>query len=187
MTRSLAIALNAAALYAIAAILLAAFYFQLVLGELPCPLCLLQRVAFVALAFGPVLTLRHGPRPFHYGLAILAALCGATVAGRQILLHILPGDPGYGSALLGYHYYTWAFIVFAAAIAAAAAMLLFDRQFDAAADAVAARPAPGPIATAAVWLVIAVTLLNAGGVVVECGFASCPDNPVVYEMLQKAG
>ena len=32
------------------------------------------------------------------------------VAMRQILLHIMPGDPGYGSALLGYHYYCWAFI-----------------------------------------------------------------------------
>ena len=49
---------------------------------------------------------------------------------RQILLHIMPGDPGYGSALLGYHYYTWAFIGFAVAIVLIAAMLLFERQFD---------------------------------------------------------
>ena len=49
---------------------------------------------------------------------------------RQVLLHIMPGDAGYGSALLGYHYYTWAFIGFAVAIVLIAAMLLFDRQFD---------------------------------------------------------
>jgi len=76
MTPANALKLNALALYAIAAVLLAAFYFQFALGELPCPLCLLQRVAFTALAVGPVLTLRHGPRPGHYGLIILAGLLG---------------------------------------------------------------------------------------------------------------
>ena len=74
---------------------------QIAYDELPCPLCLLQRVAFTALAVGPVLTLRHGPRPAHYGLVIIAALMGAAIAARQILLHIMPGDAGYGSALLG--------------------------------------------------------------------------------------
>ena len=42
MTRSLAVALNALGLYAIALVLAAAFAAQLLLGELPCPLCLLQ-------------------------------------------------------------------------------------------------------------------------------------------------
>lgn len=184
MTRSLAITLNALALYAIAAILLAAFYFQIVLGELPCPLCLLQRIGFVALAFGPVLTLRYGPRPQHYGLAIIAALCGAAIAGRQMLLHILPGDAGYGSALFGAHFYSWAFVCFVAAILAAAIMLLFDGQFSEAEDAAFA---PGLFGKAAVWLVIAITLANIAGVLLECGLASCPDNPLRYEMLQPPG
>ena len=42
----------------------------------------------------------------------------------------MPGDAGYGSALLGYHYYTWALIGFIAAIVLLAAILLFDRQFE---------------------------------------------------------
>ena len=50
MTPANAMKLNAVALYAISAVLLVAFYFQFELGELPCPLCLLQRVAFTALA-----------------------------------------------------------------------------------------------------------------------------------------
>src|ERR1700693_5531538 len=110
MTPANAMKLNALALYASAAVLLAAFYLQFALSELPCPLCLLQRVAFTGLAVGPILTLRHGPRPAHYGLIILAGLVGAALASRQVLLHIMPGDPGYGSALNGYHFYTWAFI-----------------------------------------------------------------------------
>jgi disulfide bond formation protein DsbB len=172
--------LNALALYAISAVLLAAFYFQVALNELPCPLCLLQRVGFIALAVGPVLTLRHGPRPAHYGLVILAALVGAGIAARQILLHIAPGDPGYGSVFLGYHFYTWAFVCFAVAIAAAAAMLLGEGQL----ERESAAPTPDLFATAAVWLIIAVTLLNAASVVLQCGFGACPADPVRYELIQ---
>ena len=130
MTRSTAITLNAVGLYAVALVLAVAFAAQLWLHELPCPLCLLQRVQFAMLAIGPILNIRFGPRPSHYGVSLLAALLGAAVAARQIFLHILPGDPGFGSALFGYHYYTWAFIGFTAAIVLIALMLLFDRPFE---------------------------------------------------------
>jgi disulfide bond formation protein DsbB len=106
MTRSLAITLNALGLYAIALILLVAFGAQLILHELPCPLCLLQRIQFAMLAVGPILNVRFGPRPSHYAVSLLTAAAGAAFASRQILLHVMPGDLGYGSALLGYHYYT---------------------------------------------------------------------------------
>jgi disulfide bond formation protein DsbB len=112
MTRSLAITLNALGLYAIALVLLVAFGAQLILQELPCPLCLLQRIQFAMLAVGPILNIRFGPRPSHYAVSLLTAAAGAAFASRQVLLHIMPGDAGYGSALLGYHYYTWAFIGF---------------------------------------------------------------------------
>src|SRR6266568_2496222 len=129
MNRSLAVQVNALGLYAVALVLVAAFAAQLLLNELPCPLCLLQRIQFALLAVGPMLNVRFGPRPSHYAVSLLTAAGGAAFAMRQILLHIMPGDPGYGSALLGYHYYTWAFIGFAVAIVLIAAMLLFDRQF----------------------------------------------------------
>src|SRR5215475_2380519 len=132
MTRSYAMTLNALGLCCIALVLAAAFAAQLALGELPCPLCLLQRIQFALLAIGPVLNIRHGPRPSHYALSLLVAAAGAAFAMRQVLLHIMPGDPGYGSALLGYHYYSWAFVGFAAAIVLIGAVLLFDGQFKAA-------------------------------------------------------
>src|SRR6476646_2820090 len=105
MNRSIGVTLNALGLYGVALVLVAAFAGQIVLGELPCPLCLLQRVLFAMLAIGPILNIRFGPSPGHYALSLLAAIVGATVSARQILLHIMPRDPGYGSALLGYHYY----------------------------------------------------------------------------------
>src|SRR5258707_7612948 len=62
MTRAFAITLNALGLYAIALALAVAFGAQLLLHELPCPLCLLQRIAFTVLAVGAVLDNRHGTR-----------------------------------------------------------------------------------------------------------------------------
>jgi disulfide bond formation protein DsbB len=181
MTRSLAVTLNALGLCAIALVLAAAFAAQLILDELPCPLCLLQRLQFALLAIGPILNVRYGPRPSHYAASLLVAAAGAAFAMRQILLHIMPGDPGYGSALLGYHYYTWAFIGFAVSIVLIAAVLLFDRQF----EDDGAQLQAGAFAQVAVWLVIALTALNVVSTVLECGFAACPDNPVKYELLRR--
>lgn len=178
MKRSAATFLNILALYAVAGILLAAFAMQIARHELPCPLCLLQRALFAALAIGPILNLRYGPRPAHYAFSMIAALTGAAISIRQILLHILPGDPGYGSALFGYHYYTWAFLLFATALALLALMLLWDRQFREAA------PARDPLVTIAAWLVIALTAANIVSTALICGFAACPDNPVRYELLR---
>src|SRR5262245_44049143 len=96
----------------IAIVLLVAFGMPFALNELPCPLCILQRAALVLCGFGFLLNLRFGVQPLHYGLSILAALFGAVVAGRQVLLHIVPGTGAYGSALFGLHLYTWSLILF---------------------------------------------------------------------------
>src|SRR5699024_1702806 len=89
---------------------------QLVLHELPCPLCLLQRGCLVAVAIGLMLNVRFGASPRHYAMVLLAAVLGGATAGRQVLLHIVPGSGAYGSALFGMHFYTWAFIAFAGVI-----------------------------------------------------------------------
>ena len=183
MTRALAVTLNAISLYAVALVLAAAFAAQLLLGELPCPLCLLQRVLFATLAVGPILNIRYGPRPSHYAMSLLAAVAGAVVSARQVLLHILPGDAGYGSALLGYHYYSWALIGFIAAIVLLAAILLFDRQFED--DGATRLVAGGVLAYVAVWLVIGLTALNVVSAFLECGPRACADNPIVYELLKR--
>lgn len=134
-------------------------------------------MAFVALAVGPILNIRYGPRPSHYALSILAALVGFTASVRQVMLHILPGDQGYGSPIMGLHFYTWAALFFLLAVALIALVMLFDRQC---ADAHAPPPA---YANFAVWLVIAITAANVLSTFLECGFAVCPENPVRYLLL----
>ena len=81
---------NAIGAMGIALVVLVAFAMQFALGELPCPLCSLQRVALVLCGFGFLLNLRFGVQPLHYGLSMLAALFGVAAAGRQVLLHIVP-------------------------------------------------------------------------------------------------
>src|ERR1700712_3130122 len=170
MTQTRAILLNALGLYAVALVLAAAFAAQLILHELPCPLCLLQRILFATLAVGPIMNIRFGPRPSHYALSLLTAVAGAVASTRQVLLHIMPGDAGYGSALLGYHYYTWALIGFIAAIVLLAVVLLFDRQFED--DDAASPPTGGLFAQAAVWIMLALTSLNVISTLLECGFGA---------------
>lgn len=184
MTPARAIILNALSLYAVALLLSGAFAAQLLLNELPCPLCLLQRVMFALLAVGPILNIRFGPRPSHYALSLLVAIAGMAVSGRQVLLHIMPGDAGYGAAMLGFHFYTWALIGFAMAIVLLSAILLFDGQFRS--DGAAVPAATSILAHGAVWLVIALTAFNMISTLLECGFDACADNPVVYELLKRA-
>lgn len=98
----------------------AMFYFQFGLGEYPCPLCITQRMGMMLSSLGPVFILVNALRgrltpPLFMtglGLAILGALLGASMSIRQILLHIEPGDPGYGGAVFGLHLYTWALVSF---------------------------------------------------------------------------
>jgi len=183
MTRSFAVTLNALSVYAVALVLAAAFAAQLLLHELPCPLCLLQRIQFAVLAIGPIMNIRWGPRPSHYALSLLAAAVGMAFSTRQVLLHIMPGDAGFGTALFGYHYYTLALIGFAAAIVLLAAILLFDRQFED--EGPTQQASPGAFATTAVWLVIALTALNVLSTLLECGFGPCAEDPIVYELLRR--
>ena len=119
-------------------VLAAAFAVQLILGELPCPLCVMQRIALMLVALGPLhilLRARHDTLTARdaavgNGIAILAALVGLTASGRQVLLHILPGDPGYGAPLLGLHLYTWSLVAFGCQIAASAVMLLATKWLE---------------------------------------------------------
>lgn len=178
---AVAFALNGAGAIGLAFVLLLAHLLQLVLGELPCPLCLLQRVGLVAVGFGLVLNIRCGPRPLHYGLVLIGALFGIAAAGRQVLLHIVPGSGTYGAPFLGLHLYTWCLVFFLLAIAAVALMLLFEGQF---AGAGAPLPAPPRWVELAAVALIAVTALCVVSTFLECGPRECPDDPTSYWLFQ---
>jgi disulfide bond formation protein DsbB len=166
--------LNAAGLAGLVAVLLVAYTDQFAGHDLPCPLCLLQRVAIVGVAFGLLLNLRYGPQPSNYGMMLLAALFGMAVAGRQVLLHVVPGTGSYGAALLGLHLYSWSFLLFAAVILGTAILLLLPRPTS------PMQPLPRELRYALAWAAIGLSALNAVTTFLQCGPLECPDNPVSY-------
>ena len=113
-------------------VLIAALIVQFMLGELPCPLCTMQRIAMMLCVLSPLFLLAQNRRAaithrdlaIAGGMSIFAALLGVGVSGRQVLLHILPDDPGYGGTVFGMHLYTICLLVFICHALAAAAMLI---------------------------------------------------------------
>jgi disulfide bond formation protein DsbB len=172
--------LNILGLLGISGVLLVAFIYQLVLGELPCPLCLLQRGAFVALGLGFLLNIRFGSSPAHYGLMLMGAVIGAGISLRQVLLHIRPGDRGYGTTLLGLHFYSWALAAFTGSMLYAGLLLLLE----------GVNPSPeraskpvDRLAAASLWLFALLEAGNLASTLLECGLGPCADNPTVYDWL----
>jgi disulfide bond formation protein DsbB len=179
VTADLSRLLNALALIALDTVLVLAFVDQLWFGDLPCPLCILQRAGFFAAGFGIALNLFYGPKPSHYGLAILGAVAGGCISMRQILLHIVPGTGSYGNAIFGLHLYTWAFIAFGLMIVGCAVMLLDDRQFSRA-EPMSMRLKVLPLMAVLLFLVLAIT--NVASTVALCGAGFCPDSPKDYTL-----
>ncbi|MDA9409870.1 MULTISPECIES: disulfide bond formation protein B [unclassified Bradyrhizobium] len=173
--------LNAAGLLGISLILTVAFSYQLGLGELPCPLCLLQRAGFIAIGMGFLFNLRLGERPSHYAMILMASLVTGFIAMRQVSLHLAPGDPGYGSALWGLHFYTWALIAAVAVVCYVALVFVLK-------DATGKQEGDAPVtgfASNAVFAIFALLVAaNLLSTVLECGAGQCDDNPVRYLLLK---
>ncbi|MGC9387288.1 MAG: disulfide bond formation protein B [Hydrogenovibrio sp.] len=165
-------------------IIAAAFYYQLVLNELPCPLCLLQRMGLLAIAFGFLLNLRYGAHPGHYALSLLAAVLTGMIALRQVSLHINDSE-GFGSAVLGMHMYTWVFVVAVIAIVYIAIVMSYAEQYRSTVNdsAVSVSSAFKRFSTLAFLLLALMLLADVVTILLECGLQECPDDPKNYKWL----
>ena len=162
-----------AMMLAMAAILTTAMFFQYHGGEIPCPLCLLQRVAMFGVCFGVIRHFRHGYSARNDGLSMLFALLLLILSARQTLLDIYP-RPGHsyiGSAVLGLHMPVWSVVIavvillaFAIKLAVLGGEQLRDRP---------PSPALGRLARLLSLYVIAICLINLGSVIVQCGADAC--------------
>ncbi|KTC65070.1 inner (transmembrane) protein (plasmid) [Legionella adelaidensis] len=169
--------LNALAVLGLFFLLALSLFIQFYFSELPCPLCLLQRVGFVIISVGFLLNLRYGFRPSHYAIALLGALYTSFVALRQIALHVVPGTGSYGSSILGFHLYTWSFILSMLIVVAATIMLGVDRQYKETAQEILKIRFWANILFA---LMLLVTVVNFVYTLKECGIKECPENPSAY-------
>lgn len=170
--------LNTLGLFGISAILLIAFYYQFMFSELPCPLCLLQRAGIILIGFGFLFNLCLGVKNLHYSFALIGCVLTGLIAARQVFLHILPGDAGYGSTFLGLHFYTWALIASILIIVAVAVIAALPKSDSA--QSLGAMSLTVKIIIALFVLMITANLIST---VFECGGGQCADNPTFYRLL----
>ena len=78
----------------LAAILTAAMVMQYAFGEIPCPLCLLQRFAMFGCCFGLVQQLHSGSTERGTGISLIFSILLLVISARQTLLDLVP-RPGH--------------------------------------------------------------------------------------------
>ena len=180
-------------IFAYSFVMLSAFYIQFAEGEFPCPLCMLQRYGMILSTAGALFIVMQARRgtltTARYsqglGMGLLGALIGgAEVSVRQILLHINPGDPGYGAPVLGLHLYTWALITFIIVIAYCGVRLVLTPL--GIPQAPPAGSALWRLSTVIIWIFIAVVAANVVAIIFLEGFAwVLPDDPTGYTLIDQ--
>jgi disulfide bond formation protein DsbB len=161
-------------LYVVAAILTAAMAYQYLNNEIPCPLCLLQRVALFGVCFGVIQNFRSGYSDRNAGWSILFTLFLLFISVRQTLINIYPreGHAYVGSAVFGIHMPVWCVLIATALLVAFGLKLTVlggDHKFEGRKPA----GALGRLATAGTIFVVALCVINFASVVVQCGLDSC--------------
>jgi disulfide bond formation protein DsbB len=157
----------------LAAILTAAMVMQYGFGEIPCPLCLLQRFAMFGCCFGLAQQLHSGNSERGTGIGLIFAILLLVISVRQTLLDLVP-RPGHdyvGSAVFGIHMPVWSvFIAVALLLGFAVRLALF------AGPRAAPEAKNAPLRRLAQWLAIYVVFIcaiNFLSVVVQCGPGEC--------------
>jgi len=161
-------------LLVIAAILTVAMGYQYLNNEIPCPLCLLQRVALFGVCFGIIQNLRSGYSDRNAGWGLLFSVFLLIISVRQTLLDIYP-RPGHGyigSAVFGIHMPVWSVLI-ATALLIAFALKLAVLGGDAKQAGTKPGGALGFVAMLASLYVVALCVINLASVVVQCGIETC--------------
>lgn len=159
-----------------AGILTAALVFQLANGELPCPLCLLQRVAMFGICFGIMLDFRRGFSYQNVGFSLLCAMFLLIVSVRQTLLDIYPreGHAYIGSAIFGIHMPVWSVIItFFLILAYAVQLCILGRDLDLPTIPASNYPALKRAGEGVSLYVMALLAVNVIAVALQCGLDQC--------------
>ena len=177
MNPRLAALLNDVFLFAMMLVIAGILTFAMILqyrdGEIPCPLCLLQRVAMFGVCIGIILHFRDGTSARNDGISMLFALFLLIVSARQTLLDIVP-RPGHsyiGSTIFGIHMPVWSVIITVAILLAFAIKMLVLGGGD-----LRDGEKPQLFGRAAKLLsgyVVAICAINFVSVILQCGLDAC--------------
>ena len=159
-----------------AGIFTAALAMQVAFGELPCPLCLLQRAAMFGICFGIMLDFRGRFSYRNVGLSLLNAVFLLVVSVRQSLLDIYarPGHAYIGSAVFGLHMPVWSVIISVLLLIAYALQLaVLGGDRDLPNVPAGAFPKLKQVGAAVSLYVMVLLAINLVSVVLQCGFGQC--------------
>jgi disulfide bond formation protein DsbB len=169
-------------LLALAGILTAAMAIQFIGGEIPCPLCLLERVAMFGCGFGLMEQLRSGGSQRGAGIGLVFAVLLLVISARQTLLDLFP-RPGHayiGGAIFGVHMPVWSIVI------AVALLIGFAVRLAIFGGPRAPPEADGSLlrrSTYALGLyVVLICGINCVSVLLQCGFGECHTSG--YELLR---
>jgi disulfide bond formation protein DsbB len=159
---------------ALAAIQTAALVFQFALGETPCPLCILQRVAMFGVSFGIIRNFREGYSLKNDGMSMIFALFLLIIATRQTLINIYP-RPGHeyiGSAVFGLHMPVWAILI-ATALLIGYAVKFAITGGEGNLTPLKKFPALARAGNALGLFIVLLAAVNFASVIVQCGVDAC--------------
>lgn len=157
----------------LAAILTAAMVMQYGFGEIPCPLCLLQRFAMFGCCFGLIQQLRSGNSERGAGIGLIFSVLLLVIAERQTLLDIFP-RPGHdyvGSTIFGIHMPVWSVLIAVALLLGFAIRLALFGGPRAAPEPPGSRI--GRLTMALAIYVVLICAINFVSVIVQCGLRQC--------------
>jgi disulfide bond formation protein DsbB len=157
----------------LAAILTAAMVMQYGFGEIPCPLCLLQRFAMFGVCFGLIAQIRSAASERGTGISLIFSILLLVISARQTLLDLFP-RPGHeyiGSAIFGIHMPVWSVLIAIALLLGLATRLaLFGGQsHSVVADGLPIRR----LAHGLIIYVVLICAINFISVVIQCGAGEC--------------
>ncbi|MFI1914258.1 disulfide bond formation protein B [Nocardia sp. NPDC020380] len=162
--------------------------------DYPCPLCMVQRNFMILAALGGAYIVRKGMSGsiarrdymIGWGLCVVGCFGGGFAAWRQTMLHIMPGDKGYGGAVLGLHLYVWAWILFVAAITTIGVVLSVSNMT--AAERIPTGGLHTLLGKLAIWFCGLVIVINLVSVFALAGFHwFLPDDPSCYRLFHDLG
>ncbi len=160
-------------LMTLAAILTAAMVVQYASGEIPCPLCLLERFAMFGCCFGLIRRLRAGASERGTGIGLIFAILLLVISVRQTLLDVVPraGHDYVGSAIFGVHMPVWSVFIAVALLLGFAIRLVLFGGLCSAPDAFGS-PMRWFTKSLVIYVVLICTI-NVLSVLAQCGVGEC--------------
>ncbi len=179
--------LNLLGMLGIVGVVLGSIVYQFSYRELPCTLCLLQRVALLGIAVGAAMNVMLGPDTRHYGVCLVSAVFGIAVSIRQSLLHMNPffdkktgqptldatSNPPFGQEVFGLNLYVWGVIIFTVTFLMIGIVQMIREESD---WPIQEPPWLTRLASLGVGVLVVVMATQTVTVFMECGFGDCPND-----------